>query len=129
LVSLRPDAILSMSTVATGFVVRETNTIPIVFVGVADPIGSGFVANLARPGGGVTGFMTGISAQGGKWVQLLKEVAPRTVHVALLSNPATGPSSELFMPSIREAASTLAIGVSPALVQAKDELEGVIAAQ
>src|SRR5437588_6003538 len=67
LVSLRPDAILSMSTVATGFVVRETNTIPIVFVGVADPIGSGFVANLARPGGDVTGFMTDISAQGGKW--------------------------------------------------------------
>ena len=129
LVGLRPEVILSMGTVATGFVVRETQTIPIVFVGVADPIGSGFIDNLARPGGGVTGFMLGNSEQGGKWVQLLKEIAPRTVHIALLSNPATGPSLQLFMPSIQAAASSLGIAVSDTPVQTKDDIEGVIAAQ
>jgi putative ABC transport system substrate-binding protein len=129
LVSLRPDAILSMGTVATGFAVRETQTIPIVFVSVGDPISSGLVASLARPGGNVTGFMLDLSSQGGKWVQLLKEIAPRTVHLALLENPATAPSSQLFMPSIQAAASRLAIEVSPAPVLAKEEIEGVIAAQ
>ena len=68
---------------------RETQTIPIVFATVADPIGSGFAASLAHPGGNITGF-TGIDpALGGKWVELLKEIAPRTVRVALLFNPAT----------------------------------------
>ena len=129
LVSLRPAAILSMGTVATGFILHETQTIPIVFVGVADPIGSGFVANVARPGGNVTGFMLDISTQGGKWVELLKEIAPRTTHVAVLANPATGPSLQFFMPSIQAAASSFAIEVSVAPVQAKDEIEGVIAAQ
>jgi putative ABC transport system substrate-binding protein len=129
LVGLRPDAILSMGTVATGFTVRETQTIPIVFVSVGDPIASGLVTKLNRPGGNVTGFMLDVSSQGGKWVQLLKEIAPRTVRVALLDNPATAPSSQLFMPSIQAAASTLAIEVSPTPVRVKEEIEGVIAAQ
>jgi putative tryptophan/tyrosine transport system substrate-binding protein len=105
LVSLRPDAILSMGTVATGFTVRETRTIPIVFVSVGDPISSGLVVSLARPGGNVTGFMLDVSLQGGKWVQLLKEIAPSAVHLALLEHRATAPSSQLYMPSIRAAAS------------------------
>jgi ABC-type uncharacterized transport system substrate-binding protein len=129
LVSLRPDAILSMGTVPTGFVVRETQTIPIVFVSVGDPIASGLVANLNRPGANVTGFMLDVSSQGGKWVQLLKEIAPCTVHIAVLANPATAPSSQLFMPSIEAAASALAIEVSHTPVQAKEEIEGVISAQ
>jgi len=69
------------------------------------------------------------SEQGGKWVQLLKEVALRTVHLASLSNPATGPSLQHFMPSIQAAASSLGITVSDTPLQAKDELESVIAAQ
>jgi putative ABC transport system substrate-binding protein len=129
LVSLRPDAILSMGTVPTGFVVRETQTIPVVFVSIGDPVASGLVTNLNRPGGNVTGFMLDLSSQGGKWVQLLKEIAPRTVHVAVLANPATAPSSQLFMPSIQAAASALAIEVSFAPVQVKEEIEGVIAEQ
>src|SRR5205809_768473 len=74
-----------------GVVARETKTIPIVFAGVSDPIGSGFAANLAHPGGNITGFMSNDPAGtlGGKWVELLKEIAPRTVHVALLFNPVT----------------------------------------
>ena len=129
LVSLRPDVILSMSTVGTSFVIRETQTIPTVFVAVNDPIGSGFVSNLARPGGNVTGFMLDVSSLGGKQVELLKEIAPRTLHVALLSNPATSPSLQLFLPSIQAAASSYGIALKSAPVQAKDEIEGVIAAQ
>ena len=127
LAGLRPDVILCQGTVATGFLIRETATVPVVFVNVADPIGSGFVGNLSRPGGNVTGFMLDTFAQGGKWVQLLKEIAPRTAHVALLANPATGPSPQFYMPSVQAAASSLAVEVSVAPVQAKEEIEGVIA--
>lgn len=129
LVSLRPDVILSMSTVGTGFVVRQTQTIPTVFVAVNDPIGSGFVGNLAHPGGNVTGFMLDVSSLGGKQVELLKEIAPSTSHVALLSNPATSPSLQLFLPSIEAAAASYGIALKSAPVQAKEEIESVFAAQ
>jgi putative ABC transport system substrate-binding protein len=129
LVDLRPDAIFSQSTPAIGVLARETRTIPIVFAGVTDPIGSGFAANLAHPGGNITGFTVNDSAVGGKWVELLKEIAPRTVRVALLFNPATAVPIQYFMPSIQAAASSLTIEVSAAPIHAKDEIEGVIAAQ
>lgn len=129
LVGLRPDVILSMSTVGTGFVLRETQTIPTVFVAVNDPIGSGFVGNLAHPGGQVTGFMLDVSTLGGKQVELLKEIVPGTRHVVLLSHPATSPSLQLFLPSIQGAASSYGIDLKSAPIQAKEEIEGVIAAQ
>ena len=129
LVDLRPDAIFGVSTPAIGALARETRTIPIVFAGVTDPIGSGFGANLAHPGGNITGFTVNDPAVGGKWVELLKEIAPRTVRVALLFNPATAVPIQFFMPSIQAAASSFAIEVSAAPVHAKDEIEGVIAAQ
>ena len=100
LVELRPDAILVQGTISTGSVIRETRTIPIVFVNVADPVGSGYISNLAHPGGNVTGFMLDNTTQGGKWVELLKEIAPRIRHLALLSNAETGPPLSFFMPSI-----------------------------
>ena len=129
LVGLRPDVILCQGTVATGLLLRETQTIPVVFVNVGDPIGSGFVETLARPGGNVTGFMLNVFAQGGKWVQLLKDIAPRMSHVALLANPATGPSAEFYRPSIQAAASSLRVEVRAAPVQAKEEIESVISVQ
>jgi putative tryptophan/tyrosine transport system substrate-binding protein len=129
LVELRPDAILVQGTVSTGSVVHETRSIPIVFVNVADPVGSGFVGSLAHPGGNVIGFMLDISAQGGKWVQLLKEIAPRTQLISLLSNAETGPPLRFFMPSIFAAASSLSIEVKSAPIHAKEEIEGVIAEQ
>ena len=129
LIDLRPDAIFGQSTPAIGVLARETRTIPIVFAGVTDPIGAGFVANLAHPGGNITGFTVNDPAVGGKWVELLKEIAPRTVRVALLFNPATAVPIQFFMPSIQAAASSLAIQISNAPVHAKDEIEGVIAAQ
>jgi putative ABC transport system substrate-binding protein len=129
LVELRPDAILVQGTVSTGSVVGETRSIPIVFVNVADPVGSGYVPNLAHPGGNVTGFMLDISAQGGKWVELLKEIAPRIRHIALLSNAETGPPLSFFMPSILAAASSFSIEVKSTPIHAKEEIEGVIAEQ
>jgi putative ABC transport system substrate-binding protein len=101
LVDLRPDAIVGQSTPVVAALARETQTIPIVFVNVADPIGSGFVVSLARPGGNLTGFMTDNSALGGKWVQLLKEIAPRTVRVALMFNPTTAVPLKFYCHPLR----------------------------
>ena len=131
LVDLRPNAIFGVTTPAVGALARETRTIPIVFAGVSDPIGGGFVANLAHPGGNITGFTTGNAdpALGGKWVELLKQIAPRTLHAALLFNPATVVPVQFFMPSIQAAASSFAVQVSAAPVHGKDEIEGVVAAQ
>jgi putative ABC transport system substrate-binding protein len=129
LIDLRPDVILSQSTLVTDALARETRTIPIVFVNVGDPIASGFAASLARPGGNITGFTVETPAHGGKWVELLKEIAPRTARMSLLFNPATAVPLQFFMPSIQAAASSLAIQMSNAPVHAKDEIEGVIAAQ
>jgi len=129
LVDLRPDAILSQTTPVTGALARETPTIPIVFVTVSDPLGSGFVTSFARPGGNITGFALFEPSMGGKWLELLKEIAPRTVRVALLFNPATAVPLKIYMPSIQAAASSLDIQVSAAPVHAKEEIEGVIASQ
>jgi putative ABC transport system substrate-binding protein len=129
LVDLRPDVIFDQTTPVTGALARETQTIPIVFVYVADPIGSGFAPSLAHPGGNVTGFTYLEPTTGGKWVGLLKEIAPRTAHVAVLFNPATTPPLKFYMPSIQAAASSLALEASIAAVHGRDEIEGVIAAQ
>jgi putative tryptophan/tyrosine transport system substrate-binding protein len=129
LVDLRPDVIFDQTTPVTGALARETQTIPIVFVYVADPIGSGFAPSLAHPGGNITGFTYLEPTTGGKWVGLLKEIAPRTAHVAVLFNPATTPPLKFYMPSIQAAASSLALEASIAAVHERDEIEGVIAAQ
>jgi putative ABC transport system substrate-binding protein len=127
LVDLRPDAIVGQSTPVVAALAQETQTAPIVFLNVADPLGSGFVVSLARPGGNLTGFTTDNSALGGKWVELLKEIAPRTVSQTLIFNPATAVPLKFYMPSIQAAASTLGVEVNATPVHAKDEIEGVIA--
>jgi putative ABC transport system substrate-binding protein len=127
LVDLRPDAILGRGTPETIALARETQTIPIVFAATSDPIGSGLVASLAHPGGNISGFTNVESTVGGKWVELLKEIAPQTTHVALLFNPATAPPVQFYLPSIQAAATSLAIQASTAPVHATDGIEGVIA--
>jgi putative ABC transport system substrate-binding protein len=129
LVDLRPDLILSHTTAVTGAVARETRTIPIVFVNVTDPISSGFTKNLARPGGNITGFSEETSEQGGKWVELLKQIAPLTVRVALLLNPETSAPPQYYMPSVQAAASSCGVEISATQVRTKDEVERAIAAQ
>jgi putative ABC transport system substrate-binding protein len=129
LVERRPDVILGVTTGVISALARETSTIPIVFATVIDPIGNGFAASLAHPGGNITGFTVLDSAIGGKWVELLKEIAPRTERVALLFNPATAPPTQSFVASIQTAASSIAVQASAAPVHAKDEIEGAIAEQ
>jgi putative ABC transport system substrate-binding protein len=129
LVDLRPGVILGQTTAVATALARQTRTIPIVFVTVSDPIGSGLAASLTRPGRNITGFTFVEPEMGGKWVQFLKEIAPRTENMALLFNPATAPPLEFYMPSIRDAASSLAVQARVAPVHAKDEIEGVIAVQ
>ena len=128
LVDLRPDAILSVTTPVTDALVRETQTIPIVIATVADPISSGFVTNLGRPGGNVTGFALYEPSMGGKWLELLKRIAPGATRVALLFNPTTSVPIKFYMASIQAAASSFTVQASTAPVHARDEIEGVIAA-
>ena len=128
LVDLRPDAILSVTTPVTGALIRETQTIPIVIATVADPISSGFVTNLGRPGGNVTGFALYEPSMGGKWLEMLKRIAPGVTRVALLFNPTTSVPIKFYMASIEAGAASFAVQTSTAPVHAKDEIEGVIAA-
>ena len=128
LVDLRPDAILSVTTPVTNALVRETQTIPIVIVTVADPIASGFVTNVGRPGGNVTGFALYEPSMGGKWLELLKRIAPGVTRVALLFNPTTSVPIKFYMASIQAAASSYTVQASAAPVHAQDEIVDVIAA-
>jgi putative tryptophan/tyrosine transport system substrate-binding protein len=91
LVNLQSDVILADSTPETSALQRETRTIPIVFVSVSDPVGSGFVAGLPRPGGNITGFMPWEPTMAGKWLQLLSEIAPTVKRIAAIFNPDTAP--------------------------------------
>src|ERR1700680_845409 len=97
LVALQPDVILSENTPSTAALLQQTRTIPIVVAVVSDPVGSGFVASLARPGGNVTGFLKVEGSLGGKWMELLKEIAPRVARVAFLYNSTTAPFSEFYL--------------------------------
>jgi putative tryptophan/tyrosine transport system substrate-binding protein len=87
LVALAPDVIISSGTASMAPLLQATRTVPIVFVNVADPVGAGFVDSLARPGGNVTGFLQFEYSLSGKWVELLKEIAPRVTRVAVLRDP------------------------------------------
>jgi len=129
LVALQPDLILSSVTPTTAALLQQTRTIPIVFATVSDPVGSGFVASLARPGGNVTGFQAMLGSLGGKWLELLKEIAPRVVRVAMLFNPATAPYAESFLNSFKAAASSFAVEPIAAPIRDTTELEYVVAAQ
>jgi putative ABC transport system substrate-binding protein len=128
LVKLRPDVILGQTTSAVAALARETREIPIVFTFVTDPVGSGFAATFAHPGSNITGFTANDPAMAGKWVELLKEIAPRTDHLAVLFSD-TAPQTQFFMPSLQAAASSLGVEVSATAIHARDAIEGVIAAQ
>ena len=109
LLALQPDVIVSLTTTAALAIKRETNAVPVVFVNVVDPIGSGLVASLARPGGNFTGFIHFDPAMAGKWLEMLKQVAPRLARVAVLYSPKTLPSYAVYMRAIEAAAPSFAI--------------------
>jgi putative ABC transport system substrate-binding protein len=107
----------------------QTRTIPIVFAAVSDPVGSGFVASFPRPGGNVTGFMNMEPTMAGKWMELIKEVAPRVNRVALLFNPATAPYAQYWLNPSKAAGQSLAVEAIAAPVHGTSDLESVVAAQ
>jgi putative ABC transport system substrate-binding protein len=128
LVGLSPDAILASNTPAVA-ALQQTHTIPIVFVRVSEPVGQGFVQSLARPGGNITGFSVYDAPLMGKWVQLLKEVAPSVTRAAVIFNPDTAPYAALLNRGIEAAAPSLGITATFAQVHDDYEIEDAIAAQ
>jgi putative tryptophan/tyrosine transport system substrate-binding protein len=129
LVDLQPDVILASTTSVTAAIQRETRNIPIVFAGPADPVGAGFVASVARPGGNMTGFSNMEAAIGGKWLQLLTEIAPAVKRAAIMFNPDTAPyGSTYFLPPFEAAARSLQVEPVAAIVHADADIEAVITA-
>ena len=127
LVDLRPDVILSITTPATAAVQRETQTIPIVFTAVGNPVGDGFVASLSRPGGNITGFMIQEPAIAGRWLELLTEIAPRVTRAAAMVNPETSPGGgSYFVAEFEAAARTLKVASAIAAVHSEADIEAVI---
>ncbi len=109
LIGLMPDVILAVTTVNLEIVRQATSTAPVVFVQVSDPVAQGFVASLPKPGGNLTGFSGTEFSIGGKWLDLLKEIAPGLARVAIMFNPDTAPQAKFFMRSIEAAASSLRV--------------------
>jgi putative ABC transport system substrate-binding protein len=127
LVDLHPDVINVTSTPATAAILRETKTIPVVFSVVSDPIGSGFVQSLVRPGGNATGFLNIETSVGTKWLELLKEIAPGTSRVSVLFNPRTSPQTPFYLQSMQSAAEQLKLPLAVKELGSVDDIETAIA--
>jgi putative ABC transport system substrate-binding protein len=129
LVALQPDAILAANTPSTATLMPYARTVPIIFATAIDPVGSGFVASFPRPGGNVTGFTIVEPTMAGKWVELLREIAPGVVRVAAVFHPATATNVDIYTNPFKAAAASL--GVEPIMARVHDpsELESAIAAQ
>ena len=127
LVALKPDVILTHTTPATAALQRETTTIPIVFTAVSDPIGSGFVKSLARPGGNITGFVNLESSMVEKWLELLKEIAPRVTRVGVMFNPKTAPYVEYYLQPLNAVAARFGVKTFTTTVGSESDIEKAIA--
>jgi putative ABC transport system substrate-binding protein len=129
LLTVNPDIILTQNTPPTASMLQETHTVPVVFVIVADPVGSGFVKSLSRPGGNATGFTIMEPTTSGKWLELLKEVAPQTKRVVFLFNPKTAPFAKYYVDPFKAAAVSLGAEAVAVSVESLSDLENVFAAQ
>jgi putative tryptophan/tyrosine transport system substrate-binding protein len=127
-VASRPDLILASATEGLAAFSDATKTIPIVFVSVSDPVSQGFVSNLARPGGNITGFTAFEFSMGGKWIEILKEIAPKLARIAVLFNPKTAPYFASFLQSIETGAVSVALPWTAAPVNDLAEIEPKITA-
>jgi putative ABC transport system substrate-binding protein len=128
LVALQAEVILAFGGAPVlRALLQETRRIPIVFTGVSDPVGQGFVESLARPGGNATGFTLYESSLGKKWIELLTRIAPRVRRIALVFNPQTS-SAALYLPSIEAAAMSFAVQLVKTPIRDSAELEGAITA-
>ena len=117
LVATQPDVIFSLSRPSTAALQKETNTIPLVFTYVIDPIGAGFIASLAQPGGNLTGIMAYEQGMVGKWLGMLKEIAPQTARVALLGNPKTAVYYDYLLQGAKAPALSLGIEMIPSRIE------------
>ena len=125
MVALQPDVILAQTTPIATALQRETRTIPIVFVYVSDPVGAGLITSLARPGGNFTGMLLYEQGIAGKWLEMLKEIAPRLARAAILGNPKSGPYS-YFLRYLQAAAPGLAIELVPSPVASAADIERTV---
>ena len=127
LVGLQPDAILARTTPVTAVLLQETRSIPIVFVGPSDPVGAGFVASMARPGGNATGFTNVEASLGGKWVEMLKEIDPHIARIAVIYDPKTSPGGgSFYLRLVEEAAKSIAAEVVRVQIHDADEVSRAI---
>lgn len=122
LVKLAPEVIVSASTTNLMELRRETSSIPVVFLSVSDPIMQGFVTSLTHPGGNITGFSAFEFSTGGKWLELLKEVAPKLERVAVMSNPDTSPQTKLFLSAIEAAGPRFGVKVAATPVRSDADI-------
>ena len=129
LIALKLDVILSATTPTTASLRQQTLIIPIVFANVSDPVGSGFVASLSRPGGNTTGFINLEASMAGKWLELLKEIAPQASGAAFVFNPTTAPYAKYYLNPFKTAGQSLGVEAIATPVSSSSGLESVIAGQ
>src|SRR5262245_46987118 len=127
LVALAPDVIVSVGSVTVAPLRQATRTIPIVFMNVPDPVGAGFVRSMAHPGGNITGFSNFEYSMGGKWAELLKQIAPHVTRALVLRDPTAAAGIGLFA-AVRSVAESLGIELTPLDVRNTDEIESAMAA-
>jgi putative ABC transport system substrate-binding protein len=127
LIAFRPDVILSSSTANLTTLQRLSPTAPIVFLQVSDPVGQGFVVNMANPGGNITGFAGYEFTIAGKWLDLLKQLVPTIKRAAVMFNPENSLQTKFFLPSIEATAAKLDISVTTLRVQSIEEIEPAVA--
>jgi putative ABC transport system substrate-binding protein len=125
LIALAPDVVLTSGASTVGLMLQATRTVPVVFVGAADPVGAGFVDSLARSGGNATGFTSYEYSMSGKWLELLKEIAPGVKRVAVLRDPAVSAGTGQFG-AIQTAAPSFAVELSPINVRDASEIEHAV---
>jgi putative ABC transport system substrate-binding protein len=123
LVGLKPDVILASNTPTLAALHHATLTIPIVFANVSDPVGGGFVQSIARPGGNITGFLPAEPSLGGKWMSLLKEIAPNIKRVAFIFDPGTAPYAGEFVRQAETAAASFTVEFSATPIRDASEIE------
>jgi putative ABC transport system substrate-binding protein len=129
LVAMKPDAIFAFSSVAVAALQRESRSVPIVFTAISDPVGSGFVQSLPRPGGNATGFTNFVPTMAAKWLEVLKEIAPQVQRAALLFNPQTAPYvPEYYQRPFEAGAPAFGVRASAAIVHETSEVEAAMAA-
>jgi putative ABC transport system substrate-binding protein len=129
LVAQQPELILSSGSPTTLALVQQTRTLPIVFANLVDPIGQGFVASMSKPGGNVTGFANLEGSIIGKYLELLKEIAPRVTKVALFYNPETATYAHIYLDRFKVAAESLGVKATTPQFRTMAELETIMAAQ